>query len=746
LQSDKAERQNRLIFEKSPYLLQHAHNPVDWHPWGDEAFSKAKKDQKPVFLSIGYSSCHWCQVMEAESFEDQEVADLLNEHFVSIKVDREERPDIDHIYMVVCQSMTGSGGWPLTIIMTPEKKPFFAGTYFPKQAKLGRPGLMEILSQTAGLWENQRERLLDAGEQVADMVGSFSSAAQPGQLTASNIEEVYLLLQSSFDGRYGGFGQAPKFPGAHNLSFLLRWWKRSGEENALEMVEKTLDAMWRGGMHDKVGFGFHRYSTDALWLVPHFEKMLYNQALLARAYLKGWQLSGKSQFIRVAKGTLDYVLRDMTSPEGGFYSATDADSEGREGTFFLWSDKQIKQVLSPRQEKLAMAVFGITRSGNFEGSNILAIAEPWEVVAKSLGLGVKQLWKELDDLLRILRKVREERVHPYRDEKIVTAWNGMMISTLAYAADVLNDSRYREAAISAAEFIWENNRKTTGELWRTHLHGNSSIEASQEDYAYYAEALLQLYDITGERLWLERAIEITDEMIRQFMDQESGGFYMSRNEGPGSLGRMKESSDNAIPSGNSVALRVLQKLSIRTPEQKYSKMANALLQEFSPAIDKHPRSYSYMLLATNALLNGEIGAHQYAGMGNIAIHGTARKMSGDSIIVILKVSIQNGWHINSDRPLQEELIATCLQLGNETTGWNLKRVTYPEPVNRKLGFLRDEMSLYEGDVEIVAELVNDATSSSTSLPINLQLQTCSDKVCLAPETVSLNISHVNLDN
>lgn len=600
---DKAKPHNRLISEKSPYLLHHAHNPVDWYPWGDEAFSKANKEDKPIFLSIGYSSCHWCQVMEAESFEDQELADLVNEHFVSIKVDREERPDIDHIYMTVCQSMTGSGGWPLTIIMTPDKKPFFAGTYFPKQAKLGRPGLMEILSQTEALWGNQKERLLDAGDQIADMVRSLSRAAQPGELTVANIEEAYLLLQSSFDGRYGGFGQAPKFPSPHNLSFLLRWWKRSGDEDALEMVEKTLDAMWRGGMYDHVGFGFHRYSTDAQWLVPHFEKMLYDQATLAIAYVEAFQVTGKKQYAEVAEQIFAYILRDMTSPDGGFYSSENADSQGEEGKFYVWPEKDVEDILGKEEGDLFSRFHGVTEKGNFEGGrNILHVAGRIDELAGKEKMGPERVKDILVKSRERLFRVREKRIHPSKDDKILTDWNGLMIAALAKGAQALDEPRYADAASKAVDFLIDNLRRSDGRLLHRYREGEAAIPGYIDDYAFLVWGLLELYEITFRIRYLKEALALTNQMIDIFWDEQNRGLFFTGSDVDEVLARTKQVHDGAVPSGNSVALLSLLRLGRMTANQKFEKRAEALMQSIGGQVKRSPTGFTQLLVGLDFAL------------------------------------------------------------------------------------------------------------------------------------------------
>jgi len=599
----ESDRHNRLLYEKSPYLLQHARNPVDWFAWGEDAFSKAAKEIKPVFLSIGYSACHWCQVMEAESFEDQEVAALLNEQFVSIKVDREERPDIDKIYMTVCQSMTGSGGWPLTVVMTPDRRPFFAGTYFPKEAKLGRQGLMQILPQMADLWENQREELLEIGEQATEMVQKISSSAQAGDLSIKNMEEAFILLQGRFDRQYGGFGGAPKFPSGHTLSLLLRWWKRSGDEKGLAMVEKTIDAMWRGGMYDHLGFGFHRYSTDVGWLVPHFEKMLYDQAMLAIAYTEAYQATRKAEYAEIARQVFAYVLRDMTSPEGGFYSAENADSEGEEGRFYVWTREEIKDILGERQADVFSRFYGVTEAGNFEGSrNILHVSEELDEFAEREGMDPGKLRKGLEESREKLFLVRGKRIRPSKDDKILTDWNGLMIAALAKGAQALNESRYADVAARAADFLLKNLRRPDGRLLHRFREGEAAILGYLDDYAFLIWGLLELYQATFETRYLKEAVGLTNDILEIFWDEKDGGFFFTGGDAEEVLVRSKEVYDGAIPSGNSVALLNLARLGRMIANEEFEKKAEALARAFGGQIARSPTAFAQFLVGVDFAL------------------------------------------------------------------------------------------------------------------------------------------------
>ncbi|GAV23539.1 thioredoxin domain-containing protein [Carboxydothermus pertinax] len=594
----EAKRQpNRLIHEKSPYLLQHAYNPVDWYPWGEDAFKKAKMEDKPVFLSIGYSTCHWCHVMERESFENEEVADLLNKHFVAIKVDREERPDVDQIYMTACQAMTGQGGWPLTIIMTPEKKPFFAGTYFPKRSKWGRPGLIEILTEIAKLWETDREQLLTISKRLYEFMQTMPQSKK-GDLTEEVLEKAYREFLGKFDSEYGGFGPAPKFPTPHNLIFLFRYWKRTGEEKALVMAEKTLEAMARGGIYDHVGYGFHRYSTDREWLVPHFEKMLYDNALLAYTYLEAYQATKKEKYARVAREVFTYVKRKMTSPEGGFYSAEDADSEGVEGKYYAWTPDEVKKALGPEEGELFCRVYDITPEGNFEGKNIPnLIHTDLESMAVKFGKSSEELTDSLDRMRQKLYQGREKRVLPHKDDKILTSWNGLMIAALAKGVRVLQDQELLNMAQKAAEFIFSKLRRDDGRLLARYREGEGAVLAYLDDYAFLIWGLIELYEASFEVRYLKLAVELTREMLKLFWDEKHGGLFFTGADGEELITRPKEIYDGALPSGNSVAALNLLRLSRMLGEEDFLQKAEEILSTFAGKVSEIPSAHSFYLLA-----------------------------------------------------------------------------------------------------------------------------------------------------
>ena len=605
----RCSRLNRLQYSKSPYLLQHAGNPVDWYPWGEEAFERARKENKPIFLSIGYSTCHWCHVMEHESFEDPAVAALMNETFVSIKVDREERPDIDKVYMSVCQMLTGSGGWPLTIIMTPQKEPFFAGTYFPKTGRFGRIGMTELVPRVSQLWQNRAEELKSDAEKIIQALRQDSDASPgAGELTSTELERAFEQLRDRFDSTHGGFGSAPKFPTPHNLYFLLRYWKRYGEPDALRMVEKTLEALRLGGIYDQLGFGFHRYSTDSEWLVPHFEKMLYDQALLALAYLETRQATGREDFARVAREIFTYVLRDMRSPEGAFYSAEDADSEGEEGKFYVWTDSEIRDVLEKEEAELVINAFNVAREGNFRdqaagGANIFHLKKDLPSLACEIGMPGKELEQKIESARAKLYARREKRVRPGRDTKVLTDWNALMIAALARGARVLGEETFEQAARQAADFILAGMRDSRGRLFHRYSDGEAGIAANLDDYAFTVWALLELYETNFKVSYLEAALELNRIMLERFRDDSrTGGFYFTADDAEELLLRQKELYDGALPSGNSVAALNLLRLGRITADVSLEQKAEAVGSAFSDLIKKTPAGFTQFLCALDFAL------------------------------------------------------------------------------------------------------------------------------------------------
>ncbi|WP_379129850.1 thioredoxin domain-containing protein [Paenibacillus sp. sgz500958] len=601
---------NRLINEKSPYLLQHAHNPVDWYPWGDEAFAKAKSENKPIFLSVGYSTCHWCHVMERESFEDEEVAKLLNDNYIAIKVDREERPDIDTLYMSVCQALTGSGGWPLTVLLTPEKKPFYAGTYFPKRRMYGRIGLMDVLEQIRSKWEQDGKALNQMGDELlAELQAAEHTSPEKSGNTEGTEEQLlhdaYQLYVRQFDEQYGGFGQAPKFPSPHNLSFLLAYSQKYNQPKALHMVEITLEAMYRGGMYDHVGFGFSRYSTDREWLVPHFEKMLYDNALLAYVYLEAFQITGKRLYAEIAENVFTYVLRDMTSLEGAFYSAEDADSEGEEGKFYVFTREELEEALGLEDMHSYCHVYGITSEGNFEGKNIPNLLQglPDELAAQ-LGMNPLGLRTRMEEWREKVFHYRDKRIHPHKDDKVLTAWNGLMIAALSKGAKVLQKPEYARAAAAAADFIWNRMRRDDGRLLARYRDGEAAFPAYLDDYSFLLWGLTELYEATGQAEHLERALQLKDGMLNLFADHERGGFFFTGTDGEPLPIRSKELNDGAMPSGNAVATKILWKLATVIQDVDLKSVAERTASTLGAAATQYPPGYSMYLQALLAMTGG----------------------------------------------------------------------------------------------------------------------------------------------
>jgi uncharacterized protein YyaL (SSP411 family) len=590
---------NRLALEKSPYLLQHANNPVDWYPWGEEAFATARRDNKPIFLSIGYSTCHWCHVMERESFENAEAAALLNRAFVCVKLDREERPDIDHVYMTVCQMMTGSGGWPLTILLTPERQPFFAGTYIPRAA------LLSFVPRVESAWREQNADLRRDAGRVAGLLRDAMAQAAGGEIGPEVLRRAFQELDARFDATNAGFGSRPKFPTPHNLLFLLRYWKRSGDARALAMVERTLDAMRRGGICDQVGFGFHRYATDAAWLVPHFEKMLYDQALLLMAYTEAFQATGKTLYREVAAEIVEYVMRDLSSPAGGFYSAEDADSEGEEGKFYVWSMDELRGVLGGDAERIA-AIFAAAEGGNFAdeasghrtGANILHLPRPLSETARIMGVPEDELRADVDRARRRLFELRAARVRPHLDDKVLTDWNGLMIAALAKCGRALGRPDFVARAQTAAAFLQSGLARGDRLLhrWRD---GDAAIPGMLDDYAFLAWGMLELYEATFDAAYLERALRFAQHMHASFADEAGGGYFMTASDAEALLVRPREVYDGAVPSGNSVAMATMARLARLTGDMTWDARARAVGRAFAKQIASSPMAHTFALVAAD---------------------------------------------------------------------------------------------------------------------------------------------------
>ncbi len=594
---------NILKYEKSPYLQQHADNPVHWMPWGNEAFKLAERQDKPIFLSIGYSTCHWCHVMEKESFEDKDVAGLMNKTFVNIKVDREERPDIDKIYMSVAQMMTGRGGWPLTIIMTPLKEPFFAATYIPKENRGGQTGLIQLIPGIDQLWKTKRKDILASKDKIKSLLEDIADNTSEGAVDYSMIEKAYNGFYDIFDSEYGGFGNAPKFPSAHNLSFLLNYWKRSNNPYPLEMVEKTLLSMRNGGIWDHIGFGFHRYSTDRKWILPHFEKMLYDQAINAFAYLDAYQATGKDIYKETAMLIYDYVNENMRSPEGAFYSAEDADSEGEEGTFYVWDSTEIENLLGEDDGNIIKKVFNIKKNGNFRdeatgdnsGKNILYRTAAYAELAKEMEIDADVFTKKLNGLMAELYKYRKNRIPPFKDDKVLTDWNGLMAAAYARGGRIFDDHNLIGIAEDSIAFIIDNMTNEDDDLFHRYREGQSSIKSNLDDYAFIVLALIELYQSTFKFKYIIKALEFQGCLDKYFWDDKKGGYFFTDSRSEELIVRQKESYDGAIPSGNSVSAFNLLRLGRITMNPEFEKKAARIGAVFEKDIKNSPVSHTYLL-------------------------------------------------------------------------------------------------------------------------------------------------------
>ena len=601
---------NRLADEQSPYLRQHKDNPVEWYPWGEEAFETARREEKPIFLSIGYSTCHWCHVMERESFEDREVAAVLNDGYVPIKVDREERPDVDSIYMDVCQMMRGQGGWPLTVLLTPDRKPFFAATYLPKEGRFQQTGLMDLLPRVKKLWRNDRDKLLEDAEEVTDLLRRSTEEQERGDAPGPQLlSEAARQLSRQFDRTHGGFGSAPKFPAPHNLLFLLRHWHRTGEERALDMVTETLDQMRLGGMFDQVGYGFHRYSTDQQWKLPHFEKMLYDQAMHVLAYTDAYQATGEERYERTAREVLTYAMRDLQAPDSGFYSAEDADSENEdgemeEGAFYVWSTDEIRELLDPDLAELVIDVYNMAPEGNYQeestgertGKNVLHLDRSLTDEAERRDPDEDALRDRLETARTTLLEARSERPRPHLDDKVLTDWNGLMVAALATAARVFDEPDYEAAARRTAQFLLDTMRDAEGRLLHRYREGEAGIQATLDDYAFLTWGLLELYETTFDPAWLRAAQEHLDACLDRFWDAEGGGFYMTPDDGEALIVRPKEATDGAMPSGNSIQLMNLLRLARFTGRTGYEERAAALSEWTGSSARSRPTGFTALLM------------------------------------------------------------------------------------------------------------------------------------------------------
>jgi uncharacterized protein YyaL (SSP411 family) len=719
---------NRLIREDSPYLLQHAHNPVDWYAWGDAAFEVAKRDNKPVFLSIGYATCHWCHVMEEESFDDLEVARALNEGFISIKVDREQRPDLDDHFMTGVQLISGQGGWPMSSFLTPDAKPFFGATYLPKAS------FLNLLEQIQRYWRDRPEALIESSERVHQAI--LAQSPVPGSATGIDhrlVDQVLQAVLASEDRAHGGTGQAPKFAHEPQLLLLLDEVQRAGtdalEQPAWGFVCRALDGMLRGGIFDQVGGGFHRYATDAAWQVPHFEKMLYNQAQLALVYLRAWLLGGNPDYRRVACETLDYVLAEMRSHDGGFYSTTDADSEGAEGRFFTWSLQELEDVLEPRDLAFVQALYGINAAGNFEGRNILHLVKPLPDQVPALAASYEALLERLNRVRAQLYRARQQRPLPLRDDKVITEWNGMMIIALAQAGRLLKVPRYLEAATACAQAIWQQG-PAAGELYRNAIHGRASIAATLADYGYYLQALIALYDATADPDWLERALQVQRRMDEHFRDRQDGGFFnTTANAGQPVIGRSKSAMDMTAASGNSAALMGLVLLQQRTAEPSLAASIKGVEACFADTVGQQPLAFPALLMALGRYHRPLPSTLQYGAEGRVRIEASLQRRG----VVTVRLQITDGWHLNSHQPEPADLYPTALLSRDPQRP--LSQIEYPIPLKAEPGPGQAPLAQYRGEVQIRAQLTDGAEDALHEL--ELRFQACSDSACLAPESVRL---------
>ena len=712
---NKPQFTNRLILEDSPYLLQHAHNPVNWYAWGEDAFKAAKKQNKPIFLSIGYSTCHWCHVMEEESFDNIDIATILNKYFICIKVDREQYPDVDSIYMQALLVLKGSGGWPLNLFLTPDAKPIFGDTYFTTQK------FRELLIQINNLWQTQQRVLLDNAERLHLMMEKMNTLENNNKIIGDTaITAAIKDIEFSYDSIGGGFGSAPKFPNEPYLLFLLEYQSHYYNKERQSMIDNTLTSMAFGGIYDYIGGGFHRYTTDRFWNIPHFEKMLYNQAQLSLVYAKAYQLTANKLYHKTAIETLDYTLNEMRTSQGAFYSATDADSEGEEGLFFLWSQLDFNKYLTKEDALIASKFFNIQK---FSEKNILHKTDSISEFAIKNSLSINLLTQTIDRVRKLLYAARKQRIAPHTDSKIITTWNAMMIESLAFNSLYLREPHYLEAALKCADYLWKYHHKKDDSLWRISLNQKASIDAVLQDYASLAKSFVSLYDITKKKLWLQRAENITNKMITLFWDKKSGGFFLSNKKT--SLGiDFKPSIDNAISSANSIAYQLLILLSQRTQNYEYIKYAEQTLAIFSKAIERQASSYSSML--KGMLMKDSRSSIQYTANGIVR----AEAQWNNKDIITLALDILPGWHINSAKANDKNLISTTVTLVN--SNWNLVGVQFPKVKKYKLGFSNEMLELYKN--KVLVKLFVKGRKDYSPLNFKVELQACSDKNCLAPES------------
>ena len=734
---------NRLINETSPYLLLHAHNPVEWYSWDDEALTRAKKENKLIFLSVGYSTCYWCHVMEREVFSNPEIAEQMNKNFINIKIDREERPDLDEIYMTATQIMIRRGGWPNSVFLTPDLKPFYAGTYFPPTDKPNRPGFPTVLDAVHEAWVTREAEVINTANEITNIIERVISTGFTS-LTAKSLDRSLIStgvthLKTTYNQAYGGFGKAPKFPSPANLEFLLREYERQSKlqtantdaESLLKMVTRTLDMMAYGGIYDQIGGGFHRYSVDAKWLVPHFEKMLYDNAQLAKVYLQAYKITEKPQYRRIAEELFSFIAREMTAPDGGFYSALDAETDAEEGKYYVWTEDEIKKVLSKTDVKQFASIYGIDKGPNFDGKNVLYVPNGAESEASL---------KTVKSARETLLAARFERERPLLDTKIIVSWNGMMIDALAYGYEVLGDEKYLTAASKAAQFILDKIRKPDGELWHTYTAGVAKYDGYLDDYAFLVQGLLGLSNATGEERWLRSATTLTDKMIELFWDDKHGGFFFTKADAKQLIVRTKKPHDSAIPSGNAVAVNNLLMLN-----PSYRNYAEKTLRSFAKAMEDTPSSFMHMLFALNGYLSIEDGlpvSIPELDASQALVTATAKiktRTKGNQIDVEVQVKIAAGWHINANPAGQDNLIPTTITVDKDAL-IEINNVKYPKGKSMKFEFSPESVNVYEGTFTIPLKLKQKPdTLIKKGVPIILKLnyQACNDTECSLPQELNI---------
>ena len=728
---------NRLIHETSPYLLLHAHNPVDWYPWGDEALALAKRENRLIFLSVGYATCYWCHVMEREVFSNPEIAKMMNEHFINIKIDREERPDLDEIYMTATQLLIQRAGWPNSVFLTPDLKPFYAGTYFPPIDTPNRPGFPTILDAVHEAWVEREAEVIESADQIStaiEMATSRGFTTLTGRALDQSVTTAALdYLRTAYDTTNGGFGGAPKFPSPSNLEFLLSEYERESglqtpptKDELLKMVTQTLDMMAYGGIYDQMGGGFHRYSVDAKWLVPHFEKMLYDNAQLAKIYLKVYQLTEEPQYRRVAEEIFGFIFREMSAPEGGFYSALDAETDAEEGKYYVWTTDEIQKVLGKKEASRFNTVYGVDKGANFEGKNVLYVPE---------GSASESALKDLAAAREKLLAARAEREYPLLDTKVIVNWNGLMIDALAYGYDVLGDERYLNAASKAARFILDTMRKPDGELLHTYTAGVVKQDAYLDDYAFLARGLLGLYRATGDEEWLDSAKTLTDQMIQLFWDDRNGGFYYTKADAKHLIVRSKKPYDSAIPSGNAVAVENLLALG-----DNYREYAEKTLHIFAESMVQSPSSFMHAHFALNNYLTSE--ADQNASERSIvSATATVKNRNGEVYTVEMQLKIAAGWHINANPPGQDNLIPTTVAVDADAPV-EIVEIVYPKGRTTRFEFSDTPLNVYEETLTIPLrlKLKPDARlGEEFSITLQLTYQPCNDTQCLLPQTLDIRL-------